>query len=445
MSEILKVNACVYSRKGNKSEVNCDDFYMNGKFLSEHHLDNMEAALENRGVEFFFAVADHMEYSDEEQRASFSILREIGKFHEKITVHEGDSGFKTKELSSRVTETAKYLESFMDMNKIPEEDPARSMGFSGLLLTEGKAFGATFGTGHIYFCRGNSFKHISAERAQPKRLVELGIISDDEVDDFQEKYSISEEDSQIVPITEPIDVQEGDKFLLISDGVYNALGEENLEDILSMRSDSTYIAYRVISEAMKRNSEDDMTAMVVRIERVTSPNAAVVRKAAEKPKASALKSTPPPKYKYNKNANRKNFRKYENIIYYTAVVLTAVLLVVIMYFVISNLLNKLKDTEQISPTPSISVSVSPAPTEPLEITPEPTPEPTPTQAPVAEVKTHKVASGETLSSIARKYYGDNWVYVERLGMYNQIPAPYDTIVVDQILKIPPKEELMANE
>ena len=48
-----------------------------------------------------------------------------------------------------------------------------------------------------------------------------------------------------------------------------------------------------------------MTAMVVRIERVTSPNAAVVRKAAEKPKASALKSTPPPKYKYNKNANRK--------------------------------------------------------------------------------------------------------------------------------------------
>jgi hypothetical protein len=68
-----------------------------------------------------------------------------------------------------------------------------------------------------------------------------------------------------------------------------------------MRSDSTYIAYRVISEAMKKDTGDDMTAMVVRIERVTASSTPPVRKAAEKPKATALKSTPPPTYKYNNN------------------------------------------------------------------------------------------------------------------------------------------------
>lgn len=444
MNEILKVNACVYSRRGNKRETNRDDFYMNGKFLSEHHLDNMEASLENRGNEYVFAVADHMEYSDDEKRASFSILREMGKFHEKITVHEGDTDFKTKELASRVAETAKYLESFMDMNKVPAEDPSRQMGFSGLLLSEGKAFGAIFGTGHIYYCRGNVFKHMSGEKAQPQRLAELGIISDDEVESFQEKYNIDEKQEGPVSFTEPMEILEGDKYLLISDGVYNTLGEENLEDILSMRSDSTYIAYRVISEAIKKNAEDDMTAMVVRIERVTASNTPSVKKVPEKPKATALKSTPPPTYKYN-STNKKSFRKYENIIYYVAVVLTAILLVVIMYFVIKNIMDKLKDTDPVSPTPPVTISITPAPTDAPELTPEATPQatPAPTQAPVAEVKVHKVKKGETLSSIAKLYYGDDWTYVEKLGMYNKIPAPYDNISIDQELKIPSKEELKA--
>lgn len=441
MSDIIKVNACVYSRKGNERETNRDDFYMNGKFLSEHHLDNMEASLENRGNEYFFAVADHMEYSDDEKKANFSILREMGKFHEKITVHEGDINFKTKELASRVTETAKYLESFMDMNKVPAEDSSRQMGFSGLLLSEGKAIGALFGTGHIYYCRGNVFKHMSSEKAQPQRLVELGIISDDEVEGFQQKYSVDEKEEGPVSLTEPMEIMEGDKFLLISDGVYNSLGEETLEDILSMRSDSTYIAYRVVSEALKQDTGEDMTAMVVRIERITSSGAAPVKKALEKPKATALKNTPPPTYKYN-NTNKKGFRKYENTIYYVSVVITAVIFVIIMYFVIKNIMAKLRNTDPVSP-PSITATVTPAPTGIPEVTPERTPEatPTPTQAPVAEVKIHKVQKGETLSSIAKIYYGDNWIYVERLGMYNKIPAPYDNISIGQELKIPSKEEL----
>jgi len=53
---------------------------MNGRFLSENHLDNTEALLENRANEFFFAIADHMEYSHDEQKIKFSILRELGNF-----------------------------------------------------------------------------------------------------------------------------------------------------------------------------------------------------------------------------------------------------------------------------------------------------------------------------------------------------------------------------
>ena len=97
MSDLLKVNACVYSRKGYEQEQNRDDFYMNGKFLSEHHIDNVEASIENRASEFsllLLIIWNFLMMS----RSKFSILREIGKFHEKITVQDGDIDYKTKNL-----------------------------------------------------------------------------------------------------------------------------------------------------------------------------------------------------------------------------------------------------------------------------------------------------------------------------------------------------------
>lgn len=440
MSELLKINACVYSRKGLETESNNDDFYMNGKFLSEYHLDNMQASLENRGTEFLFAVADHMEFSDDEKRANFSILREMGRFHEKITVHEADLAFKTKELSSRVAETGKYLESFLDMNDVPETEPSRQMGFSGLLLTEGNAVGATYGTGHIYLCRGGIFKHMTVDRARPKRLADLGIISDEEAESFQEKYNTTDEDnSNLVSMSEPVELLESDKFLLISDGIYNALGEEYLEDILSMRSDSTYIAYRILSEAMKKDSNDDMTAMVVSIDRVTSTTS-IVKKPTVRPKAAALKSTPLPTFKYHKKSN---YKKYEKIIYYLAVFFTAVLFILILYFVIGNIMNNLNETENITPKPVISSTAAPTPTtkDTGEVTPTPEVTPEPTKEP-AKIKEHRVKPGDTLSKIAREYYGDGYTYVEKLGKYNGIPEPYNSIVIDQIIKIPPEDVLL---
>jgi len=434
MSELLKVNACVYSRKGYEREFNKDDFYLNGKFLSEHHLDNMQASAENRGSEFLFAVADHMEYSDDEKRANFSILREMGRFHEKITVHEGDLAFKTKELNSRVTETCKYLESFL------ESEP-ESIGFSGLLLADGYAVGATYGTGHIYFCRSGIFKHMTVDRAKPKRLAELGIISDEEAENFKEKYNVTDEDNtSLVSMSEPIELMESDKFLLISDGIYNALGEEYIEDIMSMRSDSTYIAYRILSEAIKNDPGDDMTAMVVSVDRVKSTSGGT-KKTVARPKATALKSTPPPTFKYHKSSN---YKKYENIIYYVAVFLTTILLLLILYFVIMNIFNNLNDPDdKITPTPTVTITEAPTPTPEItggvSPTPEVTPEPTATPA---EVKEHRVKPGDTLSKIARQYYGDDYGYVVKLGKYNGIPEPYDTIVIDQIIKIPPVDVLL---
>ena len=78
----------------------------------------------------------------------------------------------------------------------------------------------------------------------------MGIISDEEAIELGDETQENEDES-IVLSSEPIELLEGDKFLLISDGVFNALGEEYIEDILSLRSDSTYIAYKIITRRLK--------------------------------------------------------------------------------------------------------------------------------------------------------------------------------------------------
>ena len=55
MSSVIKVNACVYSRKGYERESNANSFYMNGKFMSEQHIDNVQASMENRGTEYLYS------------------------------------------------------------------------------------------------------------------------------------------------------------------------------------------------------------------------------------------------------------------------------------------------------------------------------------------------------------------------------------------------------
>ena len=133
------------------------------------------------------------------------------------------------------------------------------------------------------------------------------------------------------------------------------------------------------------------------------------------------------------------------MIYYAAVFMTAVLLILILFFVIKNIMRNLSDPGDVvidtTPIPTLSPTPTPeAPPEDIEVTPEPTP----TEAPV-QVTEHIVQKGDTLSSIARKYYGDNFEYVEKLGKYNNIPAPYNTIILGQKIKIPPLEELLKVE
>lgn len=439
MSSVIKVNACVYSRIGFGREQNTCSFYMNGKFTSEHHIENVQASMENRGADYIFALADNMDYDDPEQDLKVSILKEISRFHEKISVNGEELNSHVKELESRVNDTERLISSFLEMNKVPITDSRWNLGFSGLLISDGQFVALTGGNGHAFMIRDGMFKPLANEATKAKKALD-----EDEID------LISNDSSGSVIVSDIYDLCEGDTFTLLSDGVLEALGEEKIEDLLASRSDSTYISHRIVDEAMKRKSKGDLAVMVVQVERIfeghqsiarpqRQPEAKTVREKVEK-----LNKVPPVTYRYSKNKRRSS--KMQSAIFVSLVILTVAVVFAVLFLMISSIFNAGKESLTTpTPTPTESATITPSPTP--EYTDEPeetiTPEPVETTTPEPQITEHVVQAGESMSSITRKYYGDT-ALVNALCTYNNI-SDANSIKIGQKIKIPPKEVLQGNQ
>lgn len=448
MSSVIKVNACVYSRIGYGRESNTNSFYMNGKYTSEQHIENVQASMENRGMEYLFAVSDNMVCDYPEQDISVSVLKELGRFHEKITVNGGDIRSKISDLESRVNDTERLISSFLEMNRVPMTDPAWNLGFSGLLLSDGKLVALTGGAGRVYMMRDGRFRPLAAETARAKKELENRSFDDDE-DESSDIVLPGEEDMGSSIISDIYDINEGDSFILLSEGLFDALGEEKIEDLLALRSDSTYIAYRLVDEGMKRKSEGDLTALVVQVEKVAATQGAIRKSAPRnqqkqniRSKVDRLSKAPAVTYKYNK----RKVNKYQSSVFVGMVFVTVLILFSIIFLIIDSLISTGKNNIP-SPSPTSSVTATPTgtpsetdpPIEDPSETVEPTQDPTPTPTPSPAVQNHVVKKGDSISSIARAYYGDVSL-VDALCKYNDITDP-NKIIQGQVIKIPPKEVL----
>ncbi|NLL67775.1 MAG: LysM peptidoglycan-binding domain-containing protein [Clostridiaceae bacterium] len=454
MSSVIKVNACVYSRIGYGRTNNTNSFYINGKFTSEQHIENVQASMENRGVEYLFAVSDNMVYDYPEQEVSTSILKEVGKFHEKITVNGGDINSKIKELESRVNDTERLITSFLEMNRVPETYPEWNLGFSGLLLSEGQLVAVTSGNGRIFMMRDGRFKPLASDVSRAKREIDNKVLGNEEENDTDIILPGEEEKGSAV-VSDVYNIVEGDSFLLLSNGLYETLGEEKIEDILALRSDSTYIAHRLVDEAMKRKTEGDLTALVVQVEKVLNQGK-VKRQTSQtqqriqpkqdvRAKVQRLNKAPAITYKYN----RRKTNKYQSSILVGMVFVSVLIMFGIIFFIITSLMNTGKENFK-SPTPTPpTTSTTPTGTPDVTPTEDPveteipveTPTPTPTPQTGADVREHVVKSGDSLSSITRTYYGDTSL-VNALCKYNNITDP-NKITQGQVIKIPPKDVLKA--
>ena len=151
--------------------------------------------------------------------------------------------------------------------------PASSSGASiaMLVMNQGVATAVNVGNARIYSFKYGRLSRLSTDDTEAQRLLSVGAIRADEMSEHPAKnlltgyLGIASDLSVIAPhYSDPMAIEKGDVFLLCSNGLTDVLSDDRISYIMSVRTTDERMVQRLVSEAVARGADDNVTAMLVR-------------------------------------------------------------------------------------------------------------------------------------------------------------------------------------
>lgn len=139
----------------------------------------------------------------------------------------------------------------------------------GLLLYEDGACAFNAGDSRLYRLRREGLEQLSSDHSLVAELQRSGQLTPEQAETFDRKQVLTNcvggyPEMDFYLETYPgIGVSEGDRFLLCSDGVSNAIPREELEYLCRNASDPEAVASDLVRESDERGGLDNATAVVI--------------------------------------------------------------------------------------------------------------------------------------------------------------------------------------
>lgn len=230
--------------------------------------------------EDLYAVADGMGGHDAGEVASFIAVDTLREFSSTAgAIGEGnDPRDPLAEVIRRINGKI-YLRSQLDQ-------ACAGMGttFTVALLVRNRVYLAHVGDSRAYLVRGNRITQITDDHSVVGELLRKGGITAEEAHYHPQRNVITralgtfphvEADFHNVPL------RRGDILLLCTDGLTNAVMDEEIRHILCSAADPQLAADALVDLAIERGGHDNITALVVTVDRGTSPRSLPERTACE--------------------------------------------------------------------------------------------------------------------------------------------------------------------
>lgn len=156
----------------------------------------------------------------------------------------------------------------------------RLLEYSEIML-DGRLVGSTFvgltivgmvgvclwmGDSRLYLYRGNKLQQLSMDHSQVSELLQAGVITESEAENHPDRNVITRAigTSEDVYIDYDLfSVQVGDVFLLCSDGLYNSVGREVIEEMLDDGAPDETVN-DLLGEALRNGASDNVSLVVVK-------------------------------------------------------------------------------------------------------------------------------------------------------------------------------------
>lgn len=121
------------------------------------------------------------------------------------------------------------------------------------------------GDSRLYRFRNQHLVQISRDHSQLEEMIELGLISREEAENHPQRNVITRAVGVETPLYVDINVfttQVGDTFLLCSDGLYNAVGEDDIYQAMALR-DVEQSVDELMNKAIANGAPDNVSIIIV--------------------------------------------------------------------------------------------------------------------------------------------------------------------------------------
>lgn len=140
---------------------------------------------------------------------------------------------------------------------------------TALALLDGQAFAAHVGDSRLYMLREKKVYQLTEDHSAVMEMVKLGIITKEEARSHEDKNVILRALGTVpeveVSTLEPFSVRVGDQYLLCSDGLYDLVTDEELEQELASSEDIHAAGEKLIALAKARGGHDNITVGIVAV------------------------------------------------------------------------------------------------------------------------------------------------------------------------------------
>jgi serine/threonine protein phosphatase PrpC len=147
----------------------------------------------------------------------------------------------------------------------------RGMGttFSAIAIADMKGYIVHVGDSRIYIIRNNEILRLTTDHTFVEKMVEEGRLTDEEARDHPQKnilyMSLGARQSFSPEISESFDLNEGDRFILCSDGLNNMVSDKVIKEYVTAYSPQKAVE-QLIKNANDNGGLDNITLVVVHIE-----------------------------------------------------------------------------------------------------------------------------------------------------------------------------------
>ena len=137
-----------------------------------------------------------------------------------------------------------------------------------LLLDSSKAQFAHVGDSRAYLLRGGTLTQITEDHTLVGRMVKEGRLSADDAERHPQRSIVTRAlgvDSEVEVDLLTVDVVEGDRILICSDGLSSMIDFDTIASLLTQESDPQVAAERLVDAANEAGGEDNITVVIVDI------------------------------------------------------------------------------------------------------------------------------------------------------------------------------------